>query len=88
VGWRDWRGFDRLDALDRRVGFKTERTPEDQTATIWKIRRVALPLVFLFGLLDLATSHWVAALITLATVPLWIRLPGAVERRARKRQAP
>jgi len=80
VGFLDWRGWDRLDDLDRRFGLRTD--PSDRSPQTK--RRIALAGALgmaLVAAIRFASGRWARAIVALglaivfvgATVVSWIR---------------
>lgn len=73
MGFLTWRGWDRLDDLDRRLGLRRQRT--DASAT--RMRRL-LPVVIgievVTAIFNAAQHQWIPAVIYGALVPLALLL--------------
>lgn len=89
MGWREWRGFDRLDALDRRFGLRREQLPPQETAArMRRWRRIVVPLTSLVMIDTLIQRRWFAVVLGAIAIPLWIRLPNSYLRKVGKRCVP
>jgi hypothetical protein len=81
MGFLDWRGWDRFDRLDERVGFRRDRSPRERAEGLRRVRLVFSVLGVILAVVDLAIGAWVRGAITLiAAAVLWV-VVGRVARR-------
>lgn len=66
MGLLDWRGWDRLDELDRRTGFR-RRWTEAAVVRTERFLWVLTALVLLLGVINIVERDWVWAVILLVT---------------------
>ncbi len=67
MGLLDSRIWERLDALDRRTGFR-RRWTETSLAATKRILWVMVAFAVLFGVIDIVQSAWVSAVLALSGV--------------------
>ncbi len=77
----DWQGWDRLDRLDERVGFRRDRSPRERAEGVRRLRLVFTVLEMIVAVVDFVDGAWVKGVISLLTAAVVWVVFGRVARR-------
>ena len=81
MGWRDWRIWDRLDRLDERVGFRRQRSRQEQADSLRRFRAIFVPLDLAFSVAQIATGAWIRGTISVVFAGcVWVMFGGMAKR--------
>ncbi len=71
MGFLDWRGWDRLDDLDRRFGLRTD--PSDRSPrTQRRLKLLGALLLVVAAAIRFATGRWVRAIVALGLAIVFV----------------